>query len=344
MKLKKWIAGVALGSMMVLASCGGAGSTTGSTADEGSATAEANSDALQIGIIQLADHVALDRARQGFEDGLEEAGFKIGEDVEIEFQNAQGDQSNLDTITKQFASDKKDLVCAIATQAAVQMKSASADIPIVGTAITDYEAAKLVDSNEKPGGNVTGTSDMNPIKDQVALMQKMIPDLKTAGIIYSSAEENSRIQADMFKQECEALGIAVEEMTISNVNEIQQAATSLIGKNIQAIYVPTDNMLASAITTLTGITNEKKVPVFTGEVGMMSGGGLATVSVDYYELGKQTGAMAAKILKGEATPDSMPIEMADVTTTAINKATVEALGIEVPEDLKEYVQDYSAEE
>ena len=185
MKLKKWIAGVALGSMMVLAGCGGAGSTTGSTADEGSATAEANSDALQIGIIQLADHVALDRARQGFEDGLEEAGFKIGEDVEIEFQNAQGDQSNLDTITKQFASDKKDLVCAIATQAAVQMKSASADIPIVGTAITDYEAAKLVDSNEKPGGNVTGTSDMNPIKDQVALMQKMIPDLKTAGIIYS---------------------------------------------------------------------------------------------------------------------------------------------------------------
>ena len=344
MKMKKWIAGVALGSMMVLAGCGGGGgSTAGSTADEGSAAAEANADALQVGIIQLADHVALDRARDGFEAGLEEAGYKLGEDVVIEFQNAQGDQSNLDTITKQFASDKKDLVCTIATQAAVQMKSASSEIPIVGTAITDYEAAKLVESNDKPGGNLTGTSDMNPIKDQVALMKKLVPEIKTAGIIYSSAEENSRIQADMFKQECEALGIAVEEMTISNVNEIQQAATSLIGENVQAIYVPTDNMLASAITTLTGITNEKKIPVFTGEVGMMSGGGLATVSVDYFELGKQTGAMAAKILKGEATPDSMPIEMPEVTTTAINKATVEALGIEVPEDLTEFVEDYSAE-
>lgn len=344
MKMKKWIAGVALGSMMVLAGCGGGGgSTAGSTADEGSAAAEANADALQVGIIQLADHVALDRARDGFEAGLEEAGYKLGEDVVIEFQNAQGDQSNLDTITKQFASDKKDLVCTIATQAAVQMKSASSEIPIVGTAITDYEAAKLVESNDKPGGNLTGTSDMNLIKDQVALMKKLVPEIKTAGIIYSSAEENSRIQADMFKQECEALGIAVEEMTISNVNEIQQAATSLIGENVQAIYVPTDNMLASAITTLTGITHEKKIPVFTGEVGMMSGGGLATVSVDYFELGKQTGAMAAKILKGEATPDSMPIEMPEVTTTAINKATVEALGIEVPEDLTEFVEDYSAE-
>lgn len=344
MKMKKWIAGVALGSMMVLAGCGGGGgSTAGSTADEGSAAAEANADALQVGIIQLADHVALDRARDGFEAGLEEAGYKLGEDVVIEFQNAQGDQSNLDTITKQFASDKKDLVCTIATQAAVQMKSASSEIPIVGTAITDYEAAKLVESNDKPGGNLTGTSDMNPIKDQVALMKKMVPEIKTAGIIYSSAEENSRIQADMFKQECEALGIAVAEMTISNVNEIQQAATSLIGENVQAIYVPTDNMLASAITTLTGITTEKKIPVFTGEVGMMSGGGLATVSVDYFELGKQTGAMAAKILKGEATPDSMSIEMPEVTTTAINKATVDALGIEVPEDLTEFVEDYSAE-
>ena len=198
MKFIKWVAGMVLGSMVVLGGCGGGNTTAGS------ATAEkaADSDALQVGIVQLADHVALDRARQGFEDGLEEAGFKIGEDVVIDFQNAQADQSNLDTITKQFASDKKDLVCAIATQAAVQMASASSDIPIVGTAITDYEAANLVQSNDKPGGNVTGTSDMNPIADQVALMQKMLPDIKTVGIIYSSSEENSRIQAEMYTKEC----------------------------------------------------------------------------------------------------------------------------------------------
>lgn len=344
MKMKKWIAGVALGSMMVLAGCGGGGgSTAGSTADEGSAAAEANADALQVGIIQLADHVALDRARDGFEAGLEEAGYKLGEDVVIEFQNAQGDQSNLDTITKQFASDKKDLVCTIATQAAVQMKSASSEIPIVGTAITDYEAAKLVESNDKPGGNLTGTSDMNPIKEQVALMKQMVPDMKTVGIIYSSSEENSRIQAEQYTKECEASGIKVEEMTISNVNEIQQAATSLIGKKIDAIYVPTDNLMASALTTLTGITNEKKIPVFGGEVAHLNSGALATVSIDYYELGKQTGAMAAKILKGEATPDAMPIEMPEVTTTAINKLAVDALGITVPDELTEFVSEYSQE-
>ena len=339
MTFKKWIAGVVLGSMVVLGGCGGGGATEGSASNEQAA----NSDALQVGIVQLADHVALDRARQGFEDGLEEAGYKLGEDVVIDFQNAQADQSNLDTITKQFASDQKDLVCAIATQAAVQMATASSEIPVVGTAITDYEAAKLVESNDKPGRNVTGTSDMNPIKEQVALMKQMVPDMKTVGIIYSSSEENSRIQAEQYTKECEASGIKVEEMTISNVNEIQQAATSLIGKKIDAIYVPTDNLMASALTTLTGITNEKKIPVFGGEVAHLNSGALATVSIDYYELGKQTGAMAAKILKGEATPDAMPIEMPEVTTTAINKATVEALGIEVPEDLTEFVEDYSAE-
>lgn len=133
-------------------------------------------------------------------------------------------------------------------------------------------------------------------------------------------------------------------MTVSNVNEIQQAATSLIGEDIEAIYVPTDNTLASAMTTLTGVTNESKIPVFTGEVGMLSGGGLATVSVDYYELGKQTGLMAAKILKGEAQPADMPIEMAANTTTEINQAEVDLLGITVPDDLTEFVGEYAAEE
>lgn len=342
--MKKWIAGIALGSMMLLAGCGGGSGSGGSAAGEGSATAEADADALQIGIIQTTAHTALDRARDGFEDGLEEAGYTIGKDVVIDYQNAQGDQSNLNTITSQFASDKKDLVCAIATQAAVQMKSASSDIPIVGTAITDYESVGLVDSNDAPGGNVTGTSDMNPIEDQVALMQKMMPDLKSVGVMYCSAEENSRIQVELFKEQCESVGISVTEMTVSNVNEIQQAATSLIGEDIEAIYVPTDNTLASAMTTLTGVTNESKIPVFNGEVGMLSGGGLATVSVDYYELGKQTGLMAAKILKGEAQPADMPIEMAANTTTEINQAEVDLLGITVPDDLTEFVGEYAAEE
>ncbi len=344
MKMRKMIAGIALGSMMLLAGCGGGSTSGGSSAGEGSAAAEANADALQIGIVQTQAHVALDRAREGFEDGLTEAGYTIGEDVDIDYQNAQGDQSNLNTITSQFASDKKDLVLAIATQAAVQMASASSDIPIVGTAITDYESVGLVESNDAPGGNVTGTSDMNPISDQLALMQQLLPDMTNVGVMYCSAEENSRVQVEQFTQEAEAAGLTVTEMTISNVNEIQQAATSLTGEDIQAIYVPTDNTLASAMTTLTGVTNEAKIPVFTGEVGMLAGGGLATVSVDYYELGKQTGAMAAQILKGEATPADMPIEMPETTTTEINQEIVDLLGITVPDELAEFVGDYSTEE
>ena len=343
MKMKKWIAGIALGSMMMLAGCGGGAANDGSAAGEGSAAAEANADALQIGIVQTQAHVALDRAREGFEDGLTEAGYTIGEDVVIDYQNAQGDQSNLNTITSQFASDKKDLVLAIATQAAVQMASASSDIPIVGTAITDYESVGLVESNDAPGGNVTGTSDMNPISDQLALMQQILPDMTSIGVMYCSAEENSRVQVEQFTQEAEAAGLTVTEMTVSNVNEIQQAATSLIGEDIQAIYVPTDNTLASAMTTLTGVTNEAKIPVFTGEVGMLAGGGLATVSVDYYELGKQTGTMAAQILKGEAEPATMAIEMPETATTEINQETVDLLGVTVPDDLAEYVGEYSAE-
>ena len=344
MKMRKMIAGIALGSMMLLAGCGGGSTSGGSSAGEGSAAEEANADALQIGIVQTQAHVALDRAREGFEDGLTEAGYTIGEDVVIDYQNAQGDQSNLNTITSQFASDKKDLVLAIATQAAVQMASASSDIPIVGTAITDYESVGLVESNDAPGGNVTGTSDMNPISDQLALMQQLLPDMTNVGVMYCSAEENSRVQVEQFTQEAEAAGLTVTEMTISNVNEIQQAATSLTGEDIQAIYVPTDNTLASAMTTLTGVTNEAKIPVFTGEVGMLAGGGLATVSVDYYELGKQTGAMAAQILKGEATPADMPIEMPETTTTEINQEIVDLLGITVPDELAEFVGDYSTEE
>ena len=343
MKIKKWSAGIALGSMMMLAGCGGGAANDGSAAGEGSAAAEANADALQIGIVQTQAHVALDRAREGFEDGLTEAGYTIGEDVVIDYQNAQGDQSNLNTITSQFASDKKDLVLAIATQAAVQMASASSDIPIVGTAITDYESVGLVESNDAPGGNVTGTSDMNPISDQLALMQQILPDMTSVGVMYCSAEENSRVQVEQFTQEAEAAGLTVTEMTVSNVNEIQQAATSLIGEDIQAIYVPTDNTLASAMTTLTGVTNEAKIPVFTGEVGMRAGGGLATVSVDYYELGKQTGTMAAQILKGEAEPATMAIEMPETTTTEINQETVDLLGVTIPDDLAEYVGEYSAE-
>lgn len=320
---------VALVFMMgLLAACGG----NGGDSPEANGGAGTDSELLNIGIVQLADHVALDRAREGFEEGLAEAGFVDGENITIDFKNAQNDQSNLSTITQQFAADKKDLVCAIATQSAVSMASSSQEIPIVGTAITDYEAANLVASNDAPGGNVTGVSDLNPVDEQVALLVDIVPDAKTVGVIYTSSEENSRIQVELFKEAAAAKGLEVKEATVTNVNDIQQAATNLVG-NVDAIYVPTDNTMATAITNLTGITNEAGIPVIAGEVAHLEGGALATVSIDYFDLGKQTGEMAARILSGEADPATTPVERSREYKVVVNEQAAEALDIEIPESI-----------
>lgn len=314
-------------SLVTLTACGGDASKKNAADAQ-----KAGNGTYQVGIIQLVDHVALDKARQGFEAGLAASGLTVGKDVVIDFKNAQNDQSNLSTIAQQFASDKKDLVCAIATQSAVSMASASKDIPIVGTAITDYEGVKLVKSNEAPGGNVTGTSDLNPVVEQLDLMCEILPELKKVGIIYTSSEENSRIQANLFKKAAEAKGIEVVEATVTNVNDIQQAATNLT-KDVEAIYVPTDNSLASAINNLTSITTPAKIPVFPGESALIEGGALATLSVDYYELGKQAGEMAARILKGEAKVGEIPVETSREYKVAVNQEVAKELGIEIPESV-----------
>jgi len=288
----------------------------------------------KVGVIQLAEHLALDRAREGFIEGLSQEGFKEGENVEIIVNNAQGDQSNLATISQKFANDKPDLICAIATPAAVAMASASPDIPVVGTAITDYVAAKLVKSNEAPGGNVTGTSDMNPIEEQVDLMTKVLPEMKTLGLMRSSAEENSRIQADIIKKICKDKGIEVVEMTVSSVNDIQQVAQDLVNKKVEAIYAPTDNIISSAMPNLIRVTNYAKIPVFCGEEAQVEKGALITVGINYKSLGVQTGKMAAKILKGEAKPADMPIQTAEQYQVTINDSASKLLGITIPDELK----------
>lgn len=300
----------------------------------GNGTDQEVSGVQKVGIIQLAEHLALDRAREGFIEGLAQEGFNEGKNVEFIVNNAQGDQSNLATISQKFANDKPDLVCAIATPAAVAMASASPEIPIVGTAITDYEVAKLVDSNDKPGRNVTGTSDLNPISEQVDLMTKVLKDLKVLGLIRSSAEQNSQIQADMIKAICKEKGIEVVEMTVSSVNDIQQVAQDLVGKNVQAIYAPTDNIISSAMPNLIRVTNDKKIPVFCAEEAQVEKGALITVGINYKELGLQTGKMAARILKGEAMPKDMPIETAKNYQVTINQEASKLLGIEIPEEIK----------
>jgi len=243
MNWKKGIA-VALSAITVMAMVAGCGSNNTTTSDQ-----------KKIGVIQLVEHPSLDAANKGFVDGLASKGFKDGENIKIDQQNAQADQSNLNSIAQRFVSDKKDLVLAIATPAAQTMANASHDMPILGTAITDYVTAKLVQSNEHPGGNVTGTSDMTPVEKEVDLIIALVPNVKRIGAIYTSSEINSQLQVEKMKAYAATKGITVVEATVSNVNDIQQAATNLVNQDVQAIYTPTDNVLASAMANLAQITD-----------------------------------------------------------------------------------------
>lgn len=289
-----------------------------------------------IGIIQYMDHVALDNAREGFIAALADNGYVDGDNITIDYQNAQGDQTNLSTISDRFIKNKVDLVLAIATPAAQSIAGKTAEIPILGTAITDYVSAKLVNSNEAPGGNVTGTSDMNPIKEQIDLLVKLVPDAKTVGVLYTSSEDNSILQAAIAKEAIENLGLNYVEVTVNNTNDVQQAAQSIVSQ-CDAIYIPTDNTFAAAMPVVSGVTNQSKTPVICGETGMVQKGGLATLGINYRDLGYQTGLMAVKVLKGEAKPASMPIETSSKFDYAINGTVAREIGLDIPADLQQYV-------
>lgn len=321
-KLKAMAAALALTLAMGIMGCGGENK------------ADAPKDAkVNVGIVQLVEHEALDAANKGFVDGMASKGFKEGENVTYDRQNAQADQSNLQNIAHRFVNNKVNLICAIATPAAQTVANVTADIPVVATAVTDYKAAKLVKDDKKPGTNVTGTTDMNPVADQLDLLLKLVPGAKTVGTIYCSSEVNSQLQVDILKKAAQAKGIAVKEATVSNVNDIQQAARSLIGE-VQAIYVPTDNVLASSMPTLAIVTEEAKLPVICGEGGMVRSGGLATLGVDYYKLGFQTGEMAADILNGKSKPADMAIQSQKEFKPIINMKEADKIGLKVPEELQ----------
>ncbi|MGI6085903.1 MAG: ABC transporter substrate binding protein [Acetivibrionales bacterium] len=291
-----------------------------------------------VGIIQYVEHVALDSAREGFINALKDNGYVEGENITFDIQNAQGDQTNLSTISDRFVSNNVDLVLAIATPAGQSIAGKTDKIPILGTAITDYVAARLANSNEAPGTNVSGTTDMNPIKEQIELLVKLAPDAKTVGVLYTSSEDNSILQAAIAREHIEAMGLKYVEVTVANSNDVQQATQSIVEK-CDAIYIPTDNTFATAIPTVYGVTSKSKTPVICGEAGMVENGGLATLGINYYDLGYQTGLMAIKILKGEAEPATMPIERASKFDFAINGAVAEEIGLEIPSDLLEYVID-----
>jgi putative ABC transport system substrate-binding protein len=287
---------------------------------------------IKIGAIQLVEHPALDNSYKGFVDGLAEEGFKDGENIIIDYQNAQGEQANCVTIANKFVNDKDDLIFAIATPAAQAVANLTKTIPILVTAVTDPATAKLVKTNRVPGTNVSGTSDRTPVDAQISLLKKLVPEAKTIGIMYCSSEANSVIQVEWAKESCKIYELDVIEGSVSNSNEIQQVAQSLVGK-VDALYIPTDNMLAAGMANVAMVANEAKLPVICGEEGMVATGGLATYGINYYGLGKRTGHQAARLLRGEEKISEMPIEYLEEFDFTYNKETAEKIGITIPEGL-----------
>lgn len=304
---------------------------------KGSTDAEQAGKSIHVGILQLTSHAALDAASEGFIKALADNGFVDGQNgFSIDFQNAQNDQSNLSTISDRFVSANCDLVLCVGTPAVQAMAGKTTEIPILGTAVTDFESANLVDSNELPGGNVSGTTDMNPIKEQIELLTQLAPDTKTIGCIYNGGEDNSILQANIAKSEIESLGLEYIEVTVTSTNDVQQAMQNLVGR-CDAIYIPTDNTVASAMPIVSDVANGAKIPVICGESNMVAAGGLATLGINYYNLGYQTGKMAVRILVDGADISTMPIESLENMDYAINAEVVDLLGITIPEALQQFV-------
>ncbi|MBE6468419.1 MAG: ABC transporter substrate-binding protein [Coriobacteriaceae bacterium] len=312
-------AGSALVAGLGLTACGGtAPQTSGSGSSAGSS--------YKIGVLQLTEHPALDAANKGFVAALEDSGIAY----EIDQQNAQNDQSACQTIASKLVSDRSDLIFAIATPAAQAVAGATSEIPVVGTAITDFAESGLAEDNERPGKNVTGTSDLTPVAEQLELMQKVLPEVKRVGILFSSAEANSAVQVKIAETELAKLGLDSKQYGVSSSNEIQSMVEAAVGE-VDAIYAPTDNTISSSMAQVASIALDAKIPVICGEEAQVTAGGLFSLSVSYEELGRMAGEMAVKILKGEAEPADMPIGhmRAEDLKVVVNDETAAALGVDL---------------
>ena len=323
------------GAAAALTACGGssassaAASSVASSAAAGSAAA--SGDSYTVGICQLVQHAALDAATQGFEDALT---AEFGDNVKFDFQNAQGDSATCATIANGFVSAGVDLIMANATPALQAAQSATNEIPVLGTSVTEYGVALgLSDFSGTVGGNISGTSDLAPLDQQADMIVEWMPEAKKVGLLYCSAEANSQYQVDEVQKYLEAKGVTATQYAFSDSNDLSSVCQKAADEN-DALYVPTDNTVAANTGIVDGICRPAKKPVFAGEEGICAGCGVATLSISYYDLGYTTGEMAVKILNGEADISTMPIEYTDVTKK-YNKTICDDLGLTVPDGYEE---------
>ena len=290
--------------------------------------ADKKKDVFRIGISQFITHQSLDATREGFVDELAKQGYAEGKNIEIDLQNAQGEQRNLKTISQQLA-ESSDVVLAIATPSAQSLANTTQTTPVIFSAVTDPVSAKLVESREHPGGNVTGTSDQSSdaISTQINLIKKVLPKAKTIGILYTQSEPNSVVQKDEAKRLLEEKGFTVVEKTILDSNNVKAAAESLMAE-VDMVFVPTDNIISSTMETVKQVSIKHKVPVFGGSTEMIAVGGLYNYGTNYEELGRQTARMLVRILKGEK-PDNIAVELPEKLELHTNQEMAAALGIDI---------------
>ena len=303
--------------------------TTSSTTNSASETVAENAPATEekvfkIGTLQLIQHAALDSSYQGFVDYLNEKGIKF----DMDYQNASGEQSACETIAEKFSNDGLDLCYAIATPAAQSVMAHLETTPIVASAVTDPEASGLCKSNKNPGGNLTAASDLTPVEAQFDLLVELIPEAKNVGILFCSAEANSKIQSNMAIEAAKKRGLTATEYTVVNSADIQTVVESMIGK-VDVIYVPTDNVISAGFDTVATLCLDNKIPTIVGEEAMVDKGGYATYGINYYELGKLAGSIAEKILVGGESPGSIPVAYLDAAACErkINAETAKVLGL-----------------
>lgn len=317
MKRRGFLALIASATLLLSACSGGT--------ESGSGSGTSGDADYSIAITQIVSHPALDASVEGFKEAIADAGLNVA----YTESNANNDQTIVASIAGTLAKDDYDLILAVATPMAQGVAQAVATAPVLFTAVTDPVSAGLVDSVEAPGANVTGTTDANPVRQQLKLIKEIQPDAASIGVVYHSGEANSIVQVGWVKEAAADLGLEVKEATVTNTSEVQQAADSL---DVDAIYVPTDNTVVSAIDSVLAIGESKKIPVYSAEGDTVKNGAIATYGLSYHALGYQTGEMAVRILQG-ADPASMPVESQKDLLLYLNLAAAERMGVTIPDDV-----------